>query len=49
MVVGAQAFTDGKAAHISGISAKGLTLTFHLVQPNATFVSILGMQWFGAV
>jgi peptide/nickel transport system substrate-binding protein len=49
MVVGAQKFTDGKAAHISGISAKGLTLTFHLVRPNATFVSILGMQWFGAV
>jgi peptide/nickel transport system substrate-binding protein len=49
MVVGAQKFTDGKSAHISGISAKGLTLTFHLVKPNPTFVSILGMQWFGAV
>jgi peptide/nickel transport system substrate-binding protein len=49
MVVGAQAFTDGKAAHISGISAKGLTLTFHLVKPNPVFTSILGMQWFGAV
>jgi len=49
MVVGAQAFTNGKAAHISGISAKGLTLTFHLVKPNPTFVAILGMQWFNAV
>jgi peptide/nickel transport system substrate-binding protein len=49
MVVGAQAFTDGKAQHISGISAKGLTLTFHLTKPNPTFVSILGMQWFNAV
>jgi peptide/nickel transport system substrate-binding protein len=49
MVVGAQAFTDGKTAHISGISAKGLTLTFHLVKPNPVFTSILGMQWFGAV
>jgi peptide/nickel transport system substrate-binding protein len=49
MVVGAQKFTDGKAAHISGISAKGLTLTFHLVKSNPTFVSILGMQWFNAV
>jgi peptide/nickel transport system substrate-binding protein len=49
MVVGAQKFTDGKAAHISGISAKGLTLTFHLVKANPTFVNILGMQWFGAV
>src|SRR5205085_7585652 len=42
-------FLDGKAQHISGISAKGLTLTFHLTQPNATFVSILSMQWFTAV
>jgi peptide/nickel transport system substrate-binding protein len=49
MVVGAQKFTDGKSQHISGISAKGLTLTFHLVKPNPTFVSIMGMQWFGAV
>lgn len=49
MVVGAQAFTNGKAAHISGIKAKGLTLTFRLTKPNPTFVSILGMQWFNAV
>jgi peptide/nickel transport system substrate-binding protein len=48
-VVGAKAFLDGKAAKISGISAKGLTLTFHLTSPNATFVSILSMQWFTAV
>jgi len=48
LIVGAQAFLDGKAAHIAGISAKGLTLTFHLNKPNATFVSILGMQWFTA-
>jgi peptide/nickel transport system substrate-binding protein len=49
MVVGADAFTKGKAAHISGIKAKGLTLTFKLTKPNPTFVAILGMQWFGAV
>jgi ABC-type transport system substrate-binding protein len=48
-IVGAQAFLDGKAAHISGISAKGLTLSFHLTKPNATFVSILSMQWFTPV
>ena len=47
-IVGADAFLAGKAAHISGISAKGLTLTFHLTHPNATFVSILSMQWFTA-
>ncbi len=49
VVVGAQAFLDGKAQKISGISAKGLTITFHLVKPNPTFTSYLGMQWFGAV
>jgi len=49
VVVGAQAFLDGKAQKISGISAKGLTLTFHLTKPNTTFTSYLGMQWFGAV
>ena len=48
-VVGGQAFLYGKAQHISGISAKGNTLTFHLTKPNATFVSILSMQWFTAV
>src|SRR5262249_37414714 len=31
-VVGGAAFLAGKAQHISGISAKGLTLTFHLTQ-----------------
>jgi peptide/nickel transport system substrate-binding protein len=35
--------------HISGIKAKGLTLTFHLTKANPTFLSILGMQWFGAI
>jgi peptide/nickel transport system substrate-binding protein len=56
MIVGASKFancagTKGvkTSAHISGISAKGLTLTFHLTKPNPTFLSILGMQWFGAV
>src|SRR6478752_3577226 len=34
VVVGADAFLNGKAAHISGISAKGLTLTFHLTKAN---------------
>src|SRR3954454_21537178 len=47
-VVGGKAFLDGKASKISGISAKGNTLTFHLTSPNATFVSILSMQWFTA-
>ncbi len=48
-IVGGAAFLAGKAAHISGITAKGLTLSFKLTKPNATFVSILSMQWFTAV
>ena len=46
---GAQAFNDGKASKISGITAKGLTLTFHLTKANPTFTAFNGMQWFGAV
>jgi len=49
VVVGGEDFLAGKTQHISGITAKGLTLTFHLTKPNPTFVSYLSMQWFGAV
>ncbi len=49
VIVGADAFYNGKAQTISGITAKGLTLTFHLTKPNPTFVAYLSMQWFGAV
>jgi ABC-type transport system substrate-binding protein len=49
VVVGANAFLDGKAKKISGITAKGLTLTFRLTKPNPTFTAYLGMQWFTAV
>jgi len=48
-VAGGEAFLAGKSAHIAGISAKGLTLKFKLTHPNATFTSILSMQWFTAV
>jgi len=48
-IVGGEAFLAGKAAHISGIKAKGNILTFNLTGPNATFTSILSMQWFTAV
>ncbi len=49
VIQGGAAFLAGKTQRISGISAKGQTLIFHLVKPNATFVSILSMQWFTAV
>jgi ABC-type transport system substrate-binding protein len=48
LLVGGAAFLAGKTQHIAGIQASGLKLTFHLTQPNATFVSILGMMWFTA-
>ncbi|HEV2591004.1 MAG TPA: ABC transporter substrate-binding protein, partial [Gaiellaceae bacterium] len=49
VIVGGTDFLAGKTQHIAGITAKGLTLTFHLTKPNPTFVSYLSMQWFGAV
>jgi peptide/nickel transport system substrate-binding protein len=49
VIKGAQAFNDGKASSISGITAKGLVLSFTLTKPNPTFTSYNGMQWFGAV
>jgi len=49
VVVGADKFLAGTAQSISGISSKGLVLTFHLTKPNPTFTAYLGMQWFGAV
>jgi peptide/nickel transport system substrate-binding protein len=48
-IVGGKAFLAGKAQHISGIKAKGNTISFTLTKPNATFVSILSMQWFTPV
>jgi peptide/nickel transport system substrate-binding protein len=48
-VVGANAFSQGKAKHISGIKAKGLKLTFHLTKSIPYFTSILAMEWFAAV
>ena len=39
MVIGAQKFTDGKSAHISGIKAKGLKLRFKLTKANPTLPS----------
>jgi len=49
VIVGGEDFLAGKTQHIAGITAKGLTITFHLTHPNPTFTSYLSMQWFGAV
>jgi len=48
-IAGGTQFLAGKSAHISGIKANGQKLSFTLTKPNATFVSILSMQWFTAV
>src|SRR5262249_43280189 len=49
VIVGGQAFLAGKTQHIAGISAKGLTIAFHLQKPNPAFVAILAMPWFTAI
>jgi len=46
---GGPKYTTHPPTHISGIKAKGLTLTFHLTKQIPYFTSILAMQWFAAV
>jgi ABC-type oligopeptide transport system substrate-binding subunit len=47
-VQGAQAFYDGKANTISGITAKGNTLTIKLTKPFPALITGLTMNWFTA-
>ncbi len=49
VIKGGADFLAGKTQHISGIKANGQKISFTLLKPNATFVSILSMQWFTAV
>jgi peptide/nickel transport system substrate-binding protein len=46
---GSPKYTTHPPAHISGIKAKGLTLTIHLTKVVPQFTSIMGMQWFSAI
>jgi len=46
---GGPKYTANPPQTISGITAKGLTLTIHLTKPVPQFSSILAMQWFGAI
>jgi len=48
-VAGAAAFHAGKARHISGIVARGDTLTVRLVAPAGDFLARLSMPFFAAV
>ena len=49
VVAGGEAFLEGKTQRISGDHREGQHDLVPLVKPNATFVSILSMQWFTAV
>jgi YVTN family beta-propeller protein len=47
-VVGARAYMDGKASHISGLVAKGNTLRVRLVAPAPDFVTRIALPFFCA-
>ena len=48
-VVGAKAYAEGKAQHISGIVASGNRLTVRLVAPTPDLVTLLALPFFCAV
>ncbi len=49
LIQGGTAFVEGKSKVLSGVTAKGQVLTVKLTKNDPTFVSIMAMQWFGAV
>jgi DNA-binding SARP family transcriptional activator/ABC-type transport system substrate-binding protein len=48
-VVGAQAFTSGKARHIAGIQVRGGRLVIHLVHADGNLINRLALPYFAAV
>jgi peptide/nickel transport system substrate-binding protein len=48
-VVGADARNEGKAGSVSGVTAKGQTLTVRLTQADPTFLAEVAMPFFAAV
>ena len=48
-IAGAKAFHEGHAEHISGIVARGETLTIHLTAPAGDFPARLSLPFFAAV
>ena len=48
-VVGADARNEGKAGSVSGVTARGQTLTIRLVRANPTFLAEIAMPFFAAV
>ncbi len=45
VIAGSQAVADGKAKSVSGITAKGNTLTFHLTSPVGSFEKRMTVPW----
>ena len=48
-VVGADARNEGKAGSVTGVTAKGQTLTIRLTRANPTFLAEVAMPFFAAV
>ena len=48
ILVGAQAFYDGKASKITGLTANGNKLTIKLTKPAPYLINVLAMNWFTA-
>jgi ABC-type transport system substrate-binding protein/class 3 adenylate cyclase/glutamine cyclotransferase len=48
-IVGASAFHEGKARHVSGIAVSGDTLRIRLVAPSGDFLARLSLPFFAAV
>ena len=48
-IAGCEAFNDKKATGLSGVTAKGQTLTIKLINADPTFISQVSMPFFAAV
>jgi ABC-type oligopeptide transport system substrate-binding subunit len=48
-VVGADELNEGKASRVTGVTAKGRTLTIRLERPSPTFLAQIAMPFFAAV
>ncbi len=49
LIAGGTAYLEGKSESLSGVTAKGQTLTVKLTKADPTFVSMMAMQWYTAV
>ncbi len=49
LIVGATAYLEGKSQNLTGIVANGNKLTVRLTKPSPLFLSLVAMQWYGAI